>query len=107
MRTIAFFRDEKGTCPVEEYDSTTKAFERGFESGYEEFKSGEVLRRFRLERGLSQEELATRLQTKKTAISRIENHAGDIRLSTLERYARPISQQSPRRDGLQRRGPAA
>jgi len=36
---------------------------------------------------LSQEELAHRLKTKKTAISRIENHAEDIKLSTLERVA--------------------
>ncbi len=37
--------------------------------------------------GLSQEELANRLKTKKTAISRIENHAEDIKLSTLEKVA--------------------
>jgi transcriptional regulator with XRE-family HTH domain len=37
--------------------------------------------------GISQEELAHRLKTKKTAISRIENHAEDIKLSTLERVA--------------------
>lgn len=37
--------------------------------------------------GLTQEELARRLKTKKTAISRIENHAEDIKLSTLERVA--------------------
>jgi transcriptional regulator with XRE-family HTH domain len=36
---------------------------------------------------LTQEELARRLKTKKTAISRIENHAEDIKLSTLERVA--------------------
>lgn len=57
----------------------------GLESGYEEFKVGMMLRQAREEAGLTQEELATRLETKKSAISRIENHAGDIRLSTLER----------------------
>jgi transcriptional regulator with XRE-family HTH domain len=31
--------------------------------------------------------LANRLKTKKTAISRIENHAEDIKLSTLEEMA--------------------
>jgi transcriptional regulator with XRE-family HTH domain len=36
---------------------------------------------------LTQEELARRLHTKKTAISRIENHAEDIKLSTLARVA--------------------
>jgi len=40
--------------------------------------------------GVTQEELAARLHTKKTAISRIENHAEDIKLSTLERFAEAI-----------------
>jgi len=31
--------------------------------------------------------LAERLHTKKTAVSRIENHAEDIKLSTLEKFA--------------------
>ena len=34
-----------------------------------------------------EEELADKLKTKKTAISRIENHAEDIKISTLERVA--------------------
>ena len=37
--------------------------------------------------GLTQEELAAKLKTKKTAISRIENHAEDIKISMLERVA--------------------
>ncbi len=40
--------------------------------------------------GLTQEELARRLKTKKTAISRIENHAEDIKLSTLEKVAHAL-----------------
>jgi transcriptional regulator with XRE-family HTH domain len=43
--------------------------------------------------GLTQEELASRLKTKKTAISRIENHAEDIKLSTLERIATALGKQ--------------
>jgi transcriptional regulator with XRE-family HTH domain len=68
-------------------------FAEGLESGYEEFKVGVVLRQAREEAGLTQEELAARLETKKSAISRIENHAGDIRLSTLERYAKALGRQ--------------
>jgi transcriptional regulator with XRE-family HTH domain len=34
--------------------------------------------------------VAVRLNTKKSAISRIENHADDIRLSTLVNYAQAI-----------------
>lgn len=33
------------------------------------------------------EEFAIKLNTKKSAISRIENHSGDIKLSTLFHYA--------------------
>ena len=40
--------------------------------------------------GITQEELALRLKTKKTAISRVENHAEDIKLSTLERVAKAL-----------------
>jgi len=39
---------------------------------------------------LTQEEGAQKLETKKSAISRIENHAEDIRLSTLRKYARAL-----------------
>jgi ribosome-binding protein aMBF1 (putative translation factor) len=64
-----------------------KAFAKGLEEGYEQFRIGVMLRQAREEAGLTQEELARRLKTKKTAISRIENHAEDIKLSTLERVA--------------------
>jgi HTH-type transcriptional regulator / antitoxin HipB len=68
-------------------------FAEGLESGYEEFKIGLLLRRAREEAGLTQEQVAERLQTKKSAISRIENRAGDIRLSTLEKYAKALGRQ--------------
>jgi len=64
-----------------------KNFAEGFDKGYEQFKIGAMLRQAREAAGLTQEELAHRLKTKKTAISRIENHAEDIKLSTLERVA--------------------
>ena len=45
-----------------------------------------VLKQARETAGLTQEELARRLKTKKkTAISRIENHTEDIKLSTMEK----------------------
>jgi len=67
-----------------------KEFAAGFEEGYEQFKIGVMLRQAREEAGLTQEELARQLKTKKTAISRIENHAEDIKLSTLERVAEAL-----------------
>jgi HTH-type transcriptional regulator/antitoxin HipB len=68
-------------------------FAEGLEEGYKEFKIGVLLRQAREKAGLTQEEVAERLDTKKSAISRIENSTGDIRLSTLERYAQAIGWQ--------------
>ncbi len=61
-----------------------------YDSGYEDFKLGVMLRQARESAGLTQEELAKKLKTKKSAISRIENHAEDIRLSTLEKVAEAL-----------------
>jgi len=46
-----------------------------------------MLKQARREVGLTQEEVAEAMNTKKSAISRIENHAQDIRLSTLQTFA--------------------
>jgi ribosome-binding protein aMBF1 (putative translation factor) len=64
-----------------------KVFAERFEAGYEEFKIGHMLRNARQRSGVTQEELAKKLRTTKSAISRIENHADDIRLSTLKKVA--------------------
>ena len=64
-----------------------KKFALSYDQGYEDFKIGVLLRQAREAAGMSQEELARRLKTQKTAISRIENHAQDIKLSTLEKVA--------------------
>ena len=64
-----------------------------FDAGYEEFKIGIVLRQAREQAGMTQEELAQKLQTRKSAISRIENHADDIRLSTLRCMAKALGKQ--------------
>ncbi len=69
---------------------TDKAFAAGYEEGYGQFKIGVILRQARESAGLTQEELAVRLKTQKTAISRIENHAEDIKLSTLDRVAKAL-----------------
>ncbi len=62
-------------------------FDEGFDDGYKAFKIGALLKQAREESGLTQAEVAERLHTQKSAISRIENHAEDIRLSTLEKFA--------------------
>lgn len=62
-------------------------FAIGYDTGYEEFKIGLLIKELRLKEGMTQEELAKKLHTKKSVISRMENHSEDIRLSTLEKVA--------------------
>jgi DNA-binding XRE family transcriptional regulator len=75
---------------IEKRSKTDTAFADGFEVGYANFKIGVMLRQAREAAGLTQEEVARQLNTTKSAISRIENHAEDIRLSTLSRYANAV-----------------
>jgi HTH-type transcriptional regulator / antitoxin HipB len=67
-----------------------KLFADGFDAGYQEFKIGYFLRNARHKSGITQDELARRLRTSKSAISRIENHAEDIRISTLKKVAEAL-----------------
>jgi DNA-binding XRE family transcriptional regulator len=67
--------------------ATDADFDEGFEDGYKALKIGALLRQARENSGLTQAEMAQRLHTQKSAISRIENHAEDIRLSTLTKFA--------------------
>ena len=67
--------------------SVDDEFSENFEDGYQEFKIGEMLKLARKETGLTQSDIADAMHTKKSAISRIENHAQDIRLSTLQTFA--------------------
>ncbi len=71
---------------IEERKNKSIDFAVNFESDYENFKIGILLKQVREKAGLTQEELANRLKTKKSAISRIENHSEDIRLSTIKNY---------------------
>ncbi len=68
-------------------------FADGFDEGYQEFKLGVLLRLAREEAGLTQEQVAKKLRTKKSAISRIERHTRDVRLSTLHKYAKALGKQ--------------
>ena len=74
VKTISFYKTPSGKCP----------------KGYEQFKIGVMLKQARLEAGFTQEQVANKLKTGKSAISRIENHAEDIRLSTLVNYAQAL-----------------
>lgn len=56
-----------------------------FEEEFETFKIGVLIQEARKKQHLTQEELAEKVGTTKNYISRIENNASDIRLSTLMR----------------------
>lgn len=65
-------------------------FWKNYDERFETFKLGILLKQARLEAGMTQEEIAKELQTTKSVISRMENHATDIRLSTLEKFAKAV-----------------
>jgi len=56
-----------------------------YEQEFEAFKLGVMLQELRKKQKMTQEQLAKKCGTTKTYISRIENDASDIRLSTLMR----------------------
>lgn len=56
-----------------------------FEKGYESFKLGFLLQQARLEKGLTQEQLAEKCGTNKGYISKIENNIKEVRISTLQK----------------------
>lgn len=59
-----------------------------YEEEFEAFKIGVLIQEARKNQNLTQEELATKIGTTKNYISRIENDASDIKLSTLIRIIR-------------------
>jgi len=59
-----------------------------FQEEFETFKIGILIQEARKRQHLTQQELAEKVGTTKNYISRIENNASDIRLSTLMRIIR-------------------
>ena len=76
---------------IKQRKAKSKSFAKDFEEGYDNFRIGYLLKQARKKAGITQEELATKLRTKKSAISRIENHSEDIRLSTLKNYLEALN----------------
>jgi ribosome-binding protein aMBF1 (putative translation factor) len=56
-----------------------------FEKGYEAFELGYLIQQARLEKGMTQEELAQKCGTNKGYISKIENNIKEVRISTLQK----------------------
>ncbi|MCF6334951.1 MAG: helix-turn-helix transcriptional regulator [Spirochaetales bacterium] len=78
---------------IEQRKKRDQEFAKNYDEGYKNFKIGVILKQSRIEKGYTQEQLAELLNTKKTAISRIENHAEDIRLSTLEKFVHALGKE--------------
>ena len=72
----------------EEYGLVGTKSRTAYEEGFEAFKLGVLLQDLRAKEGMTQEELANKCGTTKSYISRIENNASDIRLSTIMRIFR-------------------
>lgn len=72
----------------EQYGNIGTNTREAYEESFEAFKLGVMIQELRKEQGLTQEQLAKKCGTTKTYISRIENNASDIRLSTLMRIVR-------------------
>ncbi|HEY1793328.1 MAG TPA: helix-turn-helix transcriptional regulator [Opitutaceae bacterium] len=57
-----------------------------FEDKYRRFAIGMLLAEHREKSGLTLSQFAKRVKMQKTALSRLENHGEDVRLSTITRY---------------------
>lgn len=68
-------------------------FAEGFDFGYTKFKLGYLLAKTREESGISQEELAQRLNLSQLIINQIENDLQDINMSILEKYAQILGKE--------------
>ena len=65
-------------------------FRNGLEEERRNLRIGLLIKELRLEKGMTQDQLAREIRTSKSAISRLENHAESITLATLEKVARAL-----------------
>jgi ribosome-binding protein aMBF1 (putative translation factor) len=75
---------------IDKRKAESPEFADGYEEGYLNFKIGIILRQAREELGATQSDIAQKMSTTKSVISRMENHAEDIKLSTLTKYANAL-----------------
>jgi ribosome-binding protein aMBF1 (putative translation factor) len=64
--------------------------QQAYETAQRAFQIGEEVRRLRMERGLSQNELAKRMGLSQSVVARLEAGGVEPRLSTLDRVARAL-----------------
>jgi HTH-type transcriptional regulator / antitoxin HipB len=78
IKTLEQFKDEQYGKP-----GTIKRDK--LEKGYDSFRIGALIQEARIEKGMTQEELAAKCGTTKSYISRIENNIKETRISTLQK----------------------
>ncbi|MFQ3242380.1 MAG: HTH-type transcriptional regulator/antitoxin HipB [Lentimonas sp.] len=69
---------------LKKYIAKRKSDSPDFAEGYSNFRIRLMLKQARLEAGLTQSQVAQAIGTQKTAISRLENHVEEVKLSTVE-----------------------
>ena len=69
----------------EQYGKKGTAKRDKFDKGYVSFKLGAMIHDARIEKGLTQEQLAEKCGTNKAYISKVENDIKDVRISTLQK----------------------
>jgi len=67
------------------YGKRGTAKRENLEAGYENFKIGTLIYNARIEKGMTQEDLAQKVGTSKSYISKIENNIKEARISTLQK----------------------
>jgi ribosome-binding protein aMBF1 (putative translation factor) len=78
IRTLDQFKDQH-------YGKAGNSKRDKLDAGYENFKIGTMIHDARLEKGLTQEQLAEKTGTTKSYISKIENNVKEARFSTLQK----------------------
>ena len=78
MKTLTEFKDKH-------YGKRGTSKREKLEAGYDVFRLGALIQEARLEKGMTQQQLATKCGTTKSYISKLENNVKEARISTLQR----------------------
>ena len=73
---------------IDQKKAESPEFSDNFEEGYLNFKIGVILPQAREEMGATQADVTEKLNITKSVISRMENHAEDIKLSIFVKYTK-------------------
>ena len=75
---------------IENRSATDREFAEAYEDGFEEFMVGAMIASAREKAGLTQEALARRAGTTRSAICRLERQPSNVRLGTLQKLAQAL-----------------